>query len=349
MRGAPPCCAGTGVMHDRWAVWMRRAAMTVLLCTPCFGARSDVPLPDVPLPDVAGFGVPPLRPPHGALIYSQEFAQSAAPADFAARYPGLATWAYFGGEPALRAAHAPLTNPAQWSSRTWGGLLDVYIDPQYCPGALTPSVTAEGLAITAYRLSPDAAQSCGHGSRPWGSSIVTSMPSFAQAYGYWEVEAKLPCVPGRWPAFWLLPATKTPANGGRLAEIDVFEHYGGPVTVMSGGRPFVIDRVGTPYSTLHYGTIGDEQKLSNVPKLPVLNDAQRAEFCASWHRFGVLWTHAEFRFTIDGRETLRAPNPGVDDPHYWVLNLDISRTAGDPDADPGASRYLVRYVKVWRP
>ena len=78
-----------------------------------------------------------------------------------------------------------------------------------------------------------------------------------------------------------------------------------------------------------------------------MTPAQRDAFCRGVHAFGVLWTPAEFRFYVDRRETFRTANPGVVDPHYWVLNLDVGPVAGDASAAPGPSTYVVRSVKAW--
>ncbi len=285
--------------------------------------------------------------PVGKQTYVLTFTQDVAAGRFAKAFPGLATWSYFGAEPDLRRRGLPLTPALQATSRTWPGIDTMYVDPQYCPGAQTPAIHGGALALTAYRFNVADFARCGQGKRHWGSSYVSSLPSFAQTYGYWEIEAKLPCDSGRWPAFWLLPVAKTPQNGGRLAEVDVFEHYGGTLTVQSQGKPFVINRIGTPFSTLHYGVNGNEQKASNANALPQLSDAERSAFCSNWHRFGVSWTKQQFRFFIDGHETFKTPNPEVDDPHYWVLNLDISPHAGNPDAAPNPSTYRVRSVRVW--
>lgn len=285
-------------------------------------------------------------PQLGPQTYAVAFTRPATPADFAGAYPGLATWGYFGNEPLYRTRHLPMTQAIRSTSRAWPGTMNLYVDADYCPGATTPSVSDGALNLDAYRFGAADRATCGRG-REWASAMVTSQPSFAQAYGYFEIDARLPCDPGRWSAFWLLPRDRTPTNGGRLAEVDVFEHYGGPVTLQSQGRPFVVDRVGRPFSTLHSGVTGAETVASDAQSMPAITPAESASFCAGRHTFGVLWTPAEFRFYVDRRETFRTPNPGVSDPHYWVANLDISRTAGDPAADPDPSRYRIYSVNAW--
>ena len=223
---------------------------------------------------VALTGAAPAQLPSDPPSYELRFDRPAKASKFSEVYPGLATWAYFGAEPPARAKGQAISRQLRATSRMWPGTLNVNVDPDYCPGATTPSVSEGALQIEAYRLADKDVGTCGLG-RPWASAYVSSQPSFSQAYGYFEVDARLPCDPGRWPAFWLLPTAKTAENGGRLAEIDVFEHYGGPITVISQGRPFVINRVGQPFSTLHAGKVGAEQAFSNARTLPALTEAQR--------------------------------------------------------------------------
>ncbi|MBK8553757.1 MAG: glycoside hydrolase family 16 protein [Ignavibacteria bacterium] len=53
------------------------------------------------------------------------------------------------------------------------------------------------------------------------SGLISSSPSFTQAYGKWEIRTKFPFRKGFWPAFWLV-AKQQPG----LPEIDVFEYFG---------------------------------------------------------------------------------------------------------------------------
>jgi len=79
---------------------------------------------------------------------------------------------------------------------------------------------ARGLSIVA-RKNPDG---------QWTSGLISSRDrdgpqgrGFSQAFGYFEMKAKLPEGSGLWPAFWLIGVDKSQS----AAEIDVMEDYGG--------------------------------------------------------------------------------------------------------------------------
>ncbi|MTH65087.1 glycoside hydrolase family 16 protein [Paracoccus shanxieyensis] len=60
------------------------------------------------------------------------------------------------------------------------------------------------------------------------TGMVSLADTWAQAYGYYEITARIPEGKGHWPAFWLAPA-----GIGWPPEIDIFEAYSRGV----GGRP----------------------------------------------------------------------------------------------------------------
>jgi beta-glucanase (GH16 family) len=108
--------------------------------------------------------------------------------------------------------------------------LQLYIDPDY-PGigphwaALDPFVVRDGTLTITARPAPGGAEGMLGGYR-YVSGLITTQPSFAQAYGYFEMRAKLPRGKGIWPAFWLLPADLS-----WPPELDVMESIGDPSEV----------------------------------------------------------------------------------------------------------------------
>lgn len=279
--------------------------------------------------------------------FEQQFSTAADPAGFHAAYPGLRTWYYYGSQN----QDADQPQSARFTARTYGGIHNVMVDPSYLPGALTPKVADGWLCIDAYPLDDQQRLTAGQGKKTFASAVVTTQGSFAQTYGYFEIRATLPAVSGTWPAFWLLPVTKTKENNGRLAEIDVFEHYAGTRTLVSQNKPVIIDRVGRPFSTLHYlGPEGKEVSKSNTKEQSKAS-APRLDLAVP-HVFGVLWTQTSFTFYIDEARTFETPNPGVADPHYLLVNLDVSPNAGPVTttdyADPAKPvRYAIDWMRAW--
>lgn len=269
-----------------------------------------------------------IRPLVGAMTFEETWSIPCKPdADFLGVYPRWKANYYFG-------------NQNDTTSRDYPGTLSVMLDTRFDPNARTLQSNGAVAMLQAYKLSTtDAAK---YPNNTYAGAVLTTQNSFAQAYGYFEISAKLPDCSGTRPAFWLLPTAKTPDNGGRLAEIDIFEHYGGATTVMSGGvNPVVIDRVGQPVSTLHHGIVSAEQVVSNARSLPPKIDLSK------FHTFGFLWTPEVMTFYIDQAEVLTTPNPGVCDPHYIVLSLDVLTAAGDPALGRYPAAFMVDYVRAW--
>ena len=279
--------------------------------------------------------------------YEQQFSTAAIPASFGTSYPEMRTCYYYGSQ--NQNADQPLS--ARFTARTYGGINNVMVDSVYLPGALTPKVEDGWLCIDAYPLDEQQALTAGQGTRTFASAVVTTQGKFAQAYGYFEIRATLPAVSGTWPAFWLLPVVKTKENGGRLAEIDVFEHYGAPRTLISKNKPVIIDRVGRPFSTLHYlGSEGKEVSKSNSREQSQAS-TPRLDLAVP-HTFGVLWTPTLFTFYCDDAQVFQTPNPGVADPHYMVVNLDVSPNAGPINvadfSNPSTPvRFAVDWMRAW--
>ena len=234
---------------------------------------------------------------------------------------------------------SPVTMAQQSSSRMITGERQVYIDKEYC--GRSPFWIGNGfLYLYSFKSDPIAKATCGQGTRDYMSGLITTEKSFSQTHGYFEMRARLPSSSGTWPAFWLLPTVKTPENLGRLPEIDIFEHWGGDYTVMSQGKPFVIKRKGKIVSTIHEGTKNLEYATSNRTAPPTVD-------VNAFHVFGMLWTPTEAIFYLDGIETYRTSFIN-DDPHYMLINVAISDTAGDPALGVYPTYMMIDYVRAYK-
>lgn len=162
---------------------------------------------------------------------------------------------------------------------------------------------------------------------PWYEKTAECqhLKGFAQAFGYFEMRAKLPKGKGLWPAFWLVPL-----EGGTPPEIDIMEaleHH--PNTV---------------YQTYHYlDAAGQHQKAGNVFEGP--------DFTTKYSTFGLDWQPGRLIWYIDGREVYRFENPAVPvKKMYMLLNLAVGGYwPGDPDATTTfPAEMLVDYVRVYK-
>ena len=136
--------------------------------------------------------------------------------------------------------------------------------------------------------------------QPYVSGVISSQPSFALVYGYFEMRARLPPGKGLWPAFWLLPK-----DGSWPPEIDVMEAVSDPTHI---------------YSTVHSTTgpaAGVEARVSP--------DA--------FHTFAVSWDRKRVAWFVDDRSIGSVPTPAdMHKPMYMVANLAVGGDwPGAPD------------------
>lgn len=133
--------------------------------------------------------------------------------------------------------------------------------------------------------------------KPYAGSILTTDLSFQQQYGWFEARIKV--APGSvnyWPAFWLW--------GPNSEEIDVFEGWKD------------VSKTQNIISALHIKDKGFHQSL--WPKRAAGFDP------TVWHTYGVLWGKDEIAFYVDGKETVRAKNPGMHSPMFIVLSNSLN-------------------------
>jgi beta-glucanase (GH16 family) len=203
--------------------------------------------------------------------------------------------------------------------------LQLYVDPDMRglggkggpPLGLNPFAVRSGVLEVAARPAPPQLEARLGGYR-YISGLITTQPSFAQTYGYFEMRARLPRGKGVWPAFWLLPADLS-----WPPEIDVMESIGDPSKV---------------YATLH----------SKVVK------AEGAEVRITpdeFHTFSVSWDRDQVIWFIDGREVKREPTPAdMHKPMYMLANVALGGGwAGAPDqTTPFPARMQIDYIRAYR-
>ncbi|MDB5455847.1 MAG: endo,3,4-beta glycanase [Caulobacter sp.] len=198
------------------------------------------------------------------------------------------------------------------------GELQIYVSPYFRGGRddapANPFRTEGGtLSIVAQRSNHP--QIFGY---KYTSGLITTRPSFAQTYGYFEMRARLPRGKGVWPAFWLLPA-----DGEWPPEIDVMESVGDP------SKAYV-----TAHSKLAKA-VGVEVKLTPD----------------QFHIFAVAWDAKQLVWYVDGREAARQSTPAdLNKPMFMLANLALGGDwAGTPDATtPFPAKFTIDYIRGYR-
>jgi len=155
---------------------------------------------------------------------------------------------------------------------------------------------------------------------PFLGGELTTINSFSQTYGYFEMNAKLSNAAGAVSSFWLLPA-----DGSWPPELDVEEVLGNNPTTL------VI--------TSHSNTNGTTPLWTDIP-----NSSQ------GFHSYGVDWEPDKITWYFDGQAVKQIATPAdMNKPMYMVLSTQTgtsSSWAGAPN--PGETGSMdVNYVRVY--
>ena len=208
----------------------------------------------------------------------------------------------------------------RWIAHTpWHGDFGdaTFVDPE--PGF--PFRTVDGVGRIEARKDGD-----GH----WRSGLLASRDKqgpegrgFAQRYGYFEIEAKLPPGPGVWPAFWLSGVTGSPG-----AEIDVLEYYG---------------HAPDSYHANVHTWVDGQQTFGDGAVVPIpAGSATRA-----FNRYGVAIDPDWVTFFFNRREVWRTPTrPEWRQPLYILANLALG--SGWPiDKTPSPSVMFIKSIAAY--
>ncbi|MDQ3814812.1 MAG: RICIN domain-containing protein [Armatimonadota bacterium] len=205
--------------------------------------------------------------------------------------------------------------------------------------------------------------------KEYASGAIQTYNKWAQAYGYFEVKAKMPGGKGTWPAFWMLPdrgaavkdivertATMGAYKGVPIArgiEIDIFEIMGSWTDPKTGA--------GKSHSGYFWGYDGKSAwggyALANNGAGPehYVVPNQNTEF----HTYGVAWGPGQLDWYIDGDKVLSREEPPSmtkigSAPHYMILNIALKNDDWTPRRIPIAEidadlprTMVIDYVKAW--
>jgi len=210
-------------------------------------------------------------------------------------------------------------------------------------------------------------------SMPWGLHDQAEDKwefGFEQAYGRWEIRAKLPDGPGIWPGLWMLPMWENPNpdpvenTGGRQdcgwphnGEFDLLETWS--------------DAPNEAHQGYIHGNCGKDLDVrggENTKGLDLVNQ---------FHTYGMEWAQNYIKFYVDDKVTttiwkgdkMRSKyrsSPNKDKmkrpkeeawipsyPFHWILNLSIEGMKDDSKLVPkyetwNEKEVVIDYVKVYR-
>ena len=216
---------------------------------------------------------------------------------------------------------------ATWETRYWYGARtlpgnsDFLLDPSVGRVGETPYSVSNGiLTIRAARTSPRL-RSAGV-TQPFTTGQIDTHNSFHQKYGYFEMRAKLPGIPGASSAFWLMPL-----EGPWPPEIDIQE---------VDGR----------YPT--YLMMTNHSDAEN-PKAAA-GSAVVADLSQDFHVFGLMWTPARLTFYLDGVALFSTPTqPDEHQPMYILAGIYVGGPAhgGDPTDPHFSAEYQIDYIRAY--
>lgn len=159
---------------------------------------------------------------------------------------------------------------------------------------------------------------------------------FKQAYGKFEIRAKVPTTKGIWPAIWLLPRDVDWPHGG---EIDIMEHRGSNPAGVS--------------SAVHFADENGDHKFVHKDYSATDSEGQPVQWPDGFHVYSVIWTPQDIAISVDGAEKHRIGResiPPIDTPMSLILNTAVGGWFdGEPDDTTAFPQHFdIDYVRVYQ-
>ncbi|HEY7133549.1 MAG TPA: glycoside hydrolase family 16 protein [Acidimicrobiia bacterium] len=158
------------------------------------------------------------------------------------------------------------------------------------------------------------------------ATVGRSENRFAFRYGFVETRVLVPQGTGFWPAFWMLPTSRS-----STPEVDIFE--------MLGDQPRTVSM------HVHWRGPGDNELADGV-------DWSGPDFTAGWHTFGLDWEPDHLTWYIDGVARWQVTDPSriPHEPMYLIANLAVGgdNTVPPTPRTPFPSTFALDYVRVWQ-
>jgi beta-glucanase (GH16 family) len=220
-------------------------------------------------------------------------------------------------------------NPQSWGYDLGGGGWGLMQLQVYTSAAANAAMDGNGnLAVTVIKDAQGG----------FTSARLKTQGKVEQAYGRFEVRAKVTTGNGMWPAFWMLGNNFGPTPWPQCGEIDIME--------LRGTQPF------TNLGSLHGPGYSGSHPLTGHFSLPDTGPKLSDDF----HIYAVEWETGVVRFYVDTNlyETQTpADTPAgtqwvYDHPFFILLNVAVGGTfPGPPDGTVFPQTMLVDYVRVY--
>lgn len=173
--------------------------------------------------------------------------------------------------------------------------------------------------------------------RPFLTGGIYSKGKFAFQYGKIEINAKLECAQGAWPAIWMLAEQKKYGKYPRNGEIDIMEHLNFDDIIYQTTHSYYTLELGQKDNPPHHGT----------SKINISN----------FNTFGLKWFPDKLVFTLNGEETFTYPKvEGVDktqwpydQPFYILIDQQLGGSwVGKVNPGDLPVNMIVDWVKVYQ-
>jgi len=172
--------------------------------------------------------------------------------------------------------------------------------------------------------------------RPYSTGCLSSHNHFNQAFGYWEVRAKLPSnAQGIDSIFWMLEGAQEGASYVWPPEIDIFEH----ITLHPAN-----DYMAIHYPAVNYPLDGGA---SGAAYQATFTNSQ--DLGLAFHTYAIDWEPDSVTWYVDGVQRLVNTNyvPYLRAMHA-ILDLTVGGWGGNPTGSTTfPATYEVDYIRVW--
>ncbi len=168
--------------------------------------------------------------------------------------------------------------------------------------------------------------------------------TFAQAYGYFEAEVRVPRASGMWSAFWLQSYSvgKVGNKGRDGTEIDIYESSFMAKNPTKTGSALHWDAYDAPYYRM----------TDNV------TDTGKNLYDGEYHKYSLLWAPDRYVFYVDGTPVWASDDGGVSKvAQYLKLTVEIrenkigpygQKLGGFENSSDGSTDFSIRKVSVWQ-